>query len=420
MARIHRIGGIAFFIAVDVQLKVMGITTPVAGLVGVLAAMLAVGAVLGDRAASTVFRALEPGYRFLVKWASLFFVPALVKLPLVWGQLGDASLLGLGALILLGFLGTFFSAAAIAGLFPATAPTGPAVTVAAPAAKAAGRVYPRPGDPFKKRWLPVYMVGMSAALVGSHLGLLSQVAAQASYMMCATLLGFAAGQALPKVVRDVFHPLFACIAASWTAAALWAAQAGPKIGFFDVLATYSAWPGAGAVLSFMLGPAVVALAMLLYERRQLIRRELVPIVCTCVASGALSLFGTALLAKLLGLPHFLGLAAVSRCVTSAIALDIAAVLHASPVFAVAMVVVTGFLGVALAPWLFKLLGMTSPRSRGLAMAASSHGLGTVSLSGTDNEAFPYSAVGFVIVGAASAAIVQVPQLRELLFYLLPK
>jgi len=186
------------------------------------------------------------------------------------------------------------------------------------------------------------------------------------------------------------------------------------VSFLDVLSTYGAWPGAGALLSCMLGPAVGALSLLLYERRKLIRQEMVPIMATSVASAAVSLFGTAALARALGLPQALGLASLSRCVTSAIASDMATSLGANQTLTVAMVVVTGFLGVALAPTLFGKLNLKSARTRGLAMAASAHGLGTVSLAESDKEAFPYSAVGF----AASALLVQVPPVRSALVWIL--
>lgn len=209
------------------------------------------------------------------------------------------------------------------------------------------------------------------------------------------------------------------ILGSWAAAALWAWQA-PGIGFLDVLQLYSNWPGAGYLLTLMLGPAVGALALLLYERRQLLRREFVPIFATSLLSGAVSMFGTALLARMLGLSKALAVASVSRCVTSAIASDIANTLGASQTFAIAMVVITGFIGTAAAPSLFSALKLKSARTRGLSMAASAHGLGTVSLAGTDEEAFPYSAVGFVLVAAASATLVQVPAVRSALFWLLPR
>jgi len=84
-----------------------------------------------------------------------------------------------------------------------------------------------------------------------------------------------------------------------------------------------------------------------------------------------------------------------------------------------MVVVTGFLGVILGPTLFKLLpGMKSPRTRGLAMGCSAHGLGTVALAEGDKEAFPYGAVAFVLMGMFTAVYLQVSPVRTALLSIL--
>lgn len=415
--RFQKIAGVAFFIAVDYRLKAAGISTPIAGMLGVFAILLGLEVTVGTGVAKTCFRALEPGYRFLVKWATLFFVPALVKLPLVNEALSGWTLFCLAVLLVVGFIGTLTSTAGIASLFPAV--ESPKTDSPKPAANSTQtRPYPRPGAPYKKRWLPAYISGMVVSVMAAKFGFMP-IAAGTLFMICASLLGFAAGMTAPKQVRAWFHPLFICVGVSWLGAAAWAWQAGPKIGFLQVLADYSAWPGAGALLSFMLGPAVVALSMLLFERRQLLRRELVPMLFTCIATSVVSLFGTAILARLLALPNMLAVASLSRCVTSAIALDIARTLGASETFAIAMVVISGFLGAAFGQGLFGLLRLKSARTRGLAMAASAHGLGTVSLAGTDEEALPYSAVGFALVGAASSALVQIPAIRSALFWILP-
>ncbi|CAE8613299.1 unnamed protein product [Polarella glacialis] len=427
LQRLQRIAGVVFFITLDFRLKAAGISTPIAGMLGVFSLLVVLEASLGASVAGKVFSALEPGYRFLVKWASLFFVPALVKLPLalVKGDIPFSAVPSLVVLLVLGYLGSFFSCVGIANVFPpAVAVAAPTPSVLVPAAEKPAVVpllkspYPRPGAPFKKRWLPAYLAGMAIAVVLAKLGLASQTTAQAAFMLCASLFSFGGGQGAPAQFKALCHPLFTCIFGSWIAAWLWAVQAGPSVSFLDVLSTYGAWPGAGALLSCMLGPAVGALSLLLYERRKLIRQEMVPIMATSVASAAVSLFGTAALARALGLPQALGLASLPRCVTSAIASDMATSLGANQTLTVAMVVVTGFLGVALAPTLFGKLNLKSARTRGLAMAASAHGLGTVSLAESDKEAFPYSAVGFVLVAAASALLVQVPPVRSALVWIL--
>mmetsp|Transcript_27130 Transcript_27130/g.78175 ORF Transcript_27130/g.78175 Transcript_27130/m.78175 type:complete len:171 (-) Transcript_27130:119-631(-) len=164
----------------------------------------------------------------------------------------------------------------------------------------------------------------------------------------------------------------------------------------------------------MLGPAVVALGVLLFERRRLLRAEVTPIIATSAVTSLASLLFTAVLARALGLPSELATASLLRCISSPFAADCAPLLNCSATFAITMVVVTGFIGVVLAPPIFDLLRMRSPRTRGLSMGAAAHGLGTVAMAESDPNAFPYSALGFVLVGTFTSALLQVAPLRQLL------
>jgi len=247
---------------------------------------------------------------------------------------------------------------------------------------------------------------------------LAPAVAQNTFMLGSSLLGFVSGMLAPARLQRFVHPMFACILTTWLAAAVWGGLAGLGTGFLGVLDAYSAWPGAGAVLSFMLGPTVVALGVLLYERRRLLFGELTPMVATSVLTTLVSLFYTAFLARALGLPSQLATASLLRCISSPFAGDLTGLLGASATFAIAMIVVTGFIGVILGPPIFTALRMRNPRTRGLAMGAAAHGLGTVALAQSDPDAFPYSALGFVLVGTATSALIQVPPLRSALLQIL--
>merc|ERR1719253_1511279 len=123
---------------------------------------------------------------------------------------------------------------------------------------------------------------------------------QTVYLVCATIAGFIAGMLSPAKIKSfpLFHPLFQCIAYTWLAALLWGALAG--MSFLSVIEAYST--GAGTLINFMLGPAVVCLGVLLFERRKLLAQELVPMLGVTSISAGASLFITALLAKALALP----------------------------------------------------------------------------------------------------------------------
>jgi len=426
---VWRVAGVMFFTYLSLELHALGIQS-VVGMLVVFVVLLAIQQLVGSGPADLVYRSLEPGKNFLVKWATLFFAPALVKMPLDHMHLSVGVLLRWAILLLAGFLGTLLSTAGIACLFsqtvsqpaPAVAAV-PAVPSASPAPSGKESIASqgeRPpavdSRPYKKRLLAIYGACMLAALAEARAqsGLVNARMSLNVFMLASSLLGFVGGVLSPKRVQALVHPMFACILTTWAAAAAWAPLSGLSGSFVQALEIYDTWPGGGALLSFFLGPTVVALGVLLFERRNLLRGELLPMGVTCTVSALVSMTLTACLARALSLPKILGVSALLRCVSSPFAGDLVGLIGADPTLAIAMVVVTGFIGVVLAPPMFSLLRLKHPRTKGLAMGASAHGLGTVSLATSDPDAFPYSALAFVLVGTATTIFLQVPFFRTFL------
>jgi len=427
-SEVLRAAGVMFFTYVSVELHVLGIQS-VVGMLVVFVVLMAIQLLVGSGPADLVYRSLEPGKNFLVKWATLFFAPALVKIPLVHMHFSFSVFFKWAILLLGGCIASLMSTAGIACLFPQTVTQPAPAVVTAPAVQAASAATsgtestaiqgkpPRAVDsrPYKKRLLAIYAVCMVAALVTAYAqrDLVKTQIALNAFMLASSLLGFVGGMLSPKRVQAVVHPMFACILATWAAAAAWGPLSGGA-NFQQVLKTYDTWPGGGAMLTFLLGPTVVALGVLLFERRSLLRGELLPVVVTCTLSALLSMTLTACFARALSLPRILGVSALLRCISSPFAGDLVGLISADATLAIAMIVVTGFIGIVLAPPIFRLLRLKNPRARGLAMGASAHGLGTVAMATSDPDAFPYSALALVLVGTASSVFVQVPFIRTFL------
>eukprot|EP00933_Yihiella_yeosuensis_P081495 TRINITY_DN95102_c0_g1_i1.p1 TRINITY_DN95102_c0_g1~~TRINITY_DN95102_c0_g1_i1.p1 ORF type:complete len:286 (-),score=47.38 TRINITY_DN95102_c0_g1_i1:91-873(-) len=254
---------------------------------------------------------------------------------------------------------------------------------------------------------------MAVSAVSVRLGA-SPGSMEVLFMFFATVLGFVKGMLLPKKVKQIAHPMFVCMLVAFVSAALWGPLSGTGLTTLGVMANYSSQFGAGTLLSFMLGPAVTALGVLLYERRNLLSDNLVALVGTSFGTALVSLFGTAIFARVLALPKMLAVSSLLRCISSPFAADMVPIINASSTFAIAMVVTTGFIGVLLGPPVFNALKIKSARTRGIAMGAAAHGLGTVALAESDEEAFPFGAVGFVLVGTATSLLLQIAPLRSAL------
>ena len=156
--------------------------------------------------------------------------------------------------------------------------------------------------------------------------------------------------------------------------------------FFTTLATvlvlaisrvhFSDYGEAQKILTFLLGPATVALALPLYRNRNLLVANLVPAVAGLMAGAIGTLLTAVALAKALGFSHTIVRSISIKSVTAPVAVELALLIKGDPALTVAFVIVTGMIGVMLGPWLLDRAGIRSPLARGLALGTISHGQGT--------------------------------------------
>lgn len=94
------------------------------------------------------------------------------------------------------------------------------------------------------------------------------------------------------------------------------------------------------------------------------------------------------------------LAFVTRSVTTPIALTVAGLIHAPAVLVSLIVIVSGLLGAAAAPWLLR--DVTDARARGLALGLVAHAIGTVEAWRQGPECGRYAALGMALNGIFTA------------------
>ena len=133
------------------------------------------------------------------------------------------------------------------------------------------------------------------------------------------------------------------------------------------------------IMTFLLGPATVALGLPLYLNRHILRDSFVPILIG-IASGAVATLTTAvILAKLSGLDSMIIASIAPKSITAPIAVEIALHTGGDPAIAVAFVVFTGTLGSMIGAGFLSLCKIDNPIARGLAMGVTSHGQGTATI-----------------------------------------
>lgn len=95
---------------------------------------------------------------------------------------------------------------------------------------------------------------------------------------------------------------------------------------------------------FMLGPTVVALAVLLYEHRRELRRTLLPIVLVLLAGGTMAVLSAVGIAAALGASMETITSLAPKSVTSPIAMGIAERIGRLPSLTAGLVIITGIPG----------------------------------------------------------------------------
>ena len=237
------------------------------------------------------------------------------------------------------------------------------------------------------------------------------------FLLATTLHNFCWGARLDKRITKVVHPLVTCTGLTWACAASVAKLTGKS--FRSILQSYkvgSLFPihkaGAGDFLLFLLGPAVVSLAISMYDRRQLMKNNWKEVVTGVGVSSLGGIFGTAAMVRLLNVASpTLRLSLLSRNITSPLAMAIASILGADVGLAVAMVVVTGLIGANFGASILSACGIHDAVARGMGMGAAAHGLGTAAFV-NEKDAFPFAAISMALTATACTCLVSVPAIKR--------
>lgn len=148
--------------------------------------------------------------------------------------------------------------------------------------------------------------------------------------------------------------------------------------------SFEEYGSAKHLITLLLGPATVALALPLYKNRQIFFRNLLPAVCGLLAGS----LGTMIIAGLVAHAFAVGPELISslsiKSATVPIAIEVARVVRANPALTALFVVITGMIGAVFGPWLMDRCHIKTPIARGLALGTISHGQGTAQAA-TESE-----------------------------------
>jgi putative effector of murein hydrolase len=128
-------------------------------------------------------------------------------------------------------------------------------------------------------------------------------------------------------------------------------------------------------LLFLLGPATIAFAVPLYERRALLREHAAVIILAVVASVALTLGSSMALAQLVGLDETLARSLAPHSLTTPLAIAVSADLGGKADLAAVFAAVTGVAGIAVGQAILRCFPPRTRLAAGALLGAGASGAG---------------------------------------------
>ena len=139
---------------------------------------------------------------------------------------------------------------------------------------------------------------------------------------------------------------------------------------------YDDYARGGDFVNLMLSPVTAILALGIYNQRDILKKNFIPVLVGCTVGCAVSMGSVLLLCRLFGLDQAVTAAMLPKRCTTAIAVGIAEAKGGVVAIAVACVIIAGTVGAVGAPAFIKWFHVTDPVAQGLAIGACSHALGT--------------------------------------------
>jgi predicted murein hydrolase (TIGR00659 family) len=167
---------------------------------------------------------------------------------------------------------------------------------------------------------------------------------------------------------------------------------------------YETYDRGGRVLTFLLGPAVVALGLPLFRQMEEIGRRGKAVLLSLLIGAAVGTLSATLTAALLGASGPVVRSLAPRAVTTPIAIGIAERVGGLPALSAVVAIFTGVLGAVIGPPLLRAIGVRSRTAFGLSLGAAAHGVGTARAAEEGDVEAASSGLAIGLMGVFTAVL----------------
>lgn len=192
------------------------------------------------------------------------------------------------------------------------------------------------------------------------------------------------------------HPLVnpVLISVAFIVAALWATSTQYRVYF----------EGAQFV-HFLLGPAIVAIAVPLYRNLERVKANLIPMLAALLAGAFTAVASALVIASAFGVPPDVLASLAPKSVTAGVAMGIAEQLGGIPALTAVLVITTGLIGAVVVTPLMNAMGIKDYAARGFAAGLSAHGIGTARAFVVDEVAGTFAGIAMGLNAVLTALII---------------
>lgn len=221
--------------------------------------------------------------------------------------------------------------------------------------------------------------------------LMNEILRQPSILLFLTLAAYALAIIIRKRTGNIlFNPVLISTVA--------------LIAYLKILnIDYAVYHNAAQFIDFWLKPAVVVLAVPLYQNRRKIFNQWLPVIVSQLAGSVTGIVTGMYFAKWLGAERDVVLSLASKSVTNPIAIEITRSIGGIPAITAATVIIAGLVGQIAG---YKMLKNTvvMPSSVGMSLGTASHAMGIAASLERSRRMAAYAGLGLTFNGVLTALI----------------
>ena len=210
-----------------------------------------------------------------------------------------------------------------------------------------------------------------------------------------TLLFFALGLALKKKFNwALLNPLL--VASALTIALLLA---------LDI--DYDSYNASANLLSYLLTPATVCLAVPLYQNLSILRKNIAAILCGIFSGVVANIALILLLAVVFGLSHQQYITLLPKSITTAIGMGVSQELGGTVSLTIAAIILTGIFANISAEFVFRVFRVKDPVAKGVALGTAGHAIGTSKANELGKTEGAVSSLAIAVAGLISVVMISI-------------